>query len=140
MRGLSEATASESNCIAVRPCGMEAVSEPQHRTKVNLSAGSLAWVSVPVIMTPSIRSWPGSSRGGSGGTLLNLTPGDLYRSNTVHGRLNLLASVRWIGHYVCPRNQTTLANRPSAYAFLKTVSGVTRENHTFWQMDLFGDA
>lgn len=59
---------------------MEAVSEPQHRTKVNLSAGCLAWVSVPSNMTPGIRSLPGSSRGGSGGTLLNLTPRDLHRS------------------------------------------------------------
>lgn len=60
---------------------MEAVSEPQHRTKVNLSAGCLAWVSVPSNMTPDIRSVPGSSRGGSGGTLLNLTPRDLHRSD-----------------------------------------------------------
>ena len=70
---------------------MEAVSEPQHRTKVNLSAGCLAWVSVPLNMTPSIRSLPGSSRGGSGGTLLNLTPGDLYRSDSTNclvGRAN----------------------------------------------------
>lgn len=60
---------------------MEAVSKPQHRTKVNLSVGFLAWVNVPSNMTPSIRSWPGSNRGGSGGTLLNLTPRDLHRSD-----------------------------------------------------------
>lgn len=61
---------------------MEAVSEPQHRTKVNLCAGSLAWVSVPADTTPSIRPWPGSNRGGRGGTLLNLTPRDLHRSGS----------------------------------------------------------
>jgi len=59
---------------------MEAVSEPQHRTKVNLIAGCLAWVSAPAVTTPDIRPWPGSNRGGSGGTLLNLTPRDLHRS------------------------------------------------------------
>ena len=90
LRSLSEATASESNCMnerlgiavsyAVRPCGMEAVSELQHRTKVNLSAGLLAWVSTPLCTTPNIRSWPGSIRGGRGRTLLNLTPRDLDRS------------------------------------------------------------
>lgn len=62
---------------------MEAVSEPQHRTKVNVGAGCLAWVSVPGNMMPSIRSWPGSIRGGSGGTLLNLTPRDLHRSDAM---------------------------------------------------------
>ena len=66
---------------------MEAVSESQHRTKVNLSAGCLAWVSVPSNMTPDIRSLPGSSRGGSGETLLNLTPRDLHRSERF-GRAN----------------------------------------------------
>ena len=59
---------------------MEAVSEPQHRTKVNLSAGCLAWVSARLSTMPSIRSWPFSIRGGSGGTLLILTPRDLDRS------------------------------------------------------------
>jgi hypothetical protein len=81
---------SESNCMnelpnkvvsyAARPCGMEAVNELQHQTQVNLIAGLLAWVSVPSNTTPNIRSRPGSSRGGSGSTLLNLTPRDLYRS------------------------------------------------------------
>ncbi|MCA9193882.1 MAG: hypothetical protein KDB03_19055, partial [Planctomycetales bacterium] len=65
---------------AVRPCGMEAVSELQHRTQVNLSAGLLAWASAPLCTTPGIRSWPGSIRGGRGSTLLNLTPRDLFRS------------------------------------------------------------
>jgi hypothetical protein len=59
---------------------MEAVSEPQHRTRVNLSAGCLAWVSVPTNTTPDIRSLRGSIRGGSGVTLLNLTPRDLHQS------------------------------------------------------------
>ena len=59
---------------------MEARSEPQHRTKVNLQAGCLVWVSGPVSATPNIRSWPGGSGGGSGGTSLCLTPGDLDRS------------------------------------------------------------
>ena len=59
---------------------MEAVSEPQHRTKVNLSAGCLAWVSARLSTTPDIRSRPGSNRGGGGGTLLILTPRDLDRS------------------------------------------------------------
>ena len=51
MRGLSEATASRrqlheteagdmtSDVFAVRPCGMEALDVPQHRTQVNPSAG-----------------------------------------------------------------------------------------------------
>jgi hypothetical protein len=66
--------------FAVRSCEMEARSVPQHRTKVNLQAGLLAWVSGPVSVTPNIRSWPGGSGGGSGGTSLCLTPGDLERS------------------------------------------------------------
>jgi hypothetical protein len=66
--------------FAVRSCEMEACSEPQHRTKVNLQAGLLAWASGPLSVTPNIRSWPGGSGGGSGGTSLCLTPGDLDRS------------------------------------------------------------
>ncbi len=81
LRGLSEATASEGNCMNVRTCGMEAVNEPQHRTKVNLQAGWLTWVSVPRYVTPGIRSRSIGSGGGSGGTSLRLTPGDLERSN-----------------------------------------------------------
>jgi len=80
LRGLSEATASESNCMNVRTCGMEAVSEPQHRTKVNLQAGRLVWASGPSTVMPNIRSWPDGSGGGRGGTSLCLTPGDLDRS------------------------------------------------------------
>ncbi len=62
---------------------MEAVSESQHRTKVNLFAGCLAWVSGPPTTTPGIRSLPGSIRGGSGGALLNITPRDLHRSDLI---------------------------------------------------------
>lgn len=64
---------------------MEARSEPQHRTKVNLQAGCLVWVSGPASVTPNIRSWPGGSGGGSGGTSLCLTPGDLDRSERCDG-------------------------------------------------------
>ena len=76
---------------AVRPCEMEARSVPQHRTKVNLQAGLPARVSGPSTVTPNIRSWPGSNGGGSGGTSLCLTPGDLDRSIVcpmTDGRLN----------------------------------------------------
>ncbi len=59
---------------------MEARSELQHRTKVNLHAGLLAWVSGPSSATPYIRLWPGGIGDGSGGTSLHLTPGDLERS------------------------------------------------------------
>ena len=61
---------------------MEARSESQHRTKVNLQAGCLFWVSVPSNVTPDIRSGTGSSEGGSGETFLNLTPRDLSESAT----------------------------------------------------------
>jgi len=64
---------------------MEARSEPQHRTKVNLQAGLLVWVSGPSSVTPNIRSWPGGSGGGSGGTSLCLTPGELDRSERCDG-------------------------------------------------------
>jgi hypothetical protein len=63
-----------------RACGMEAGSRSQHRTTVNPQAGFRAWASVPANTTPNIRPWPGSSEGGGGETLLNLTPGDLLRS------------------------------------------------------------
>ena len=65
---------------------MEALSEPQYRTQVNLCTGSLGWVSVPCITTPNIRSFPGSSGGESGGTYLNLTPRDLLRSGVLLAR------------------------------------------------------
>ena len=60
---------------------MEARSVPQHRTKVNLQAGLLARVSGQRTVMPNIRSWPGSSGGGSGGKSLYLTLGDLGRSS-----------------------------------------------------------
>ena len=66
--------------FAVRSCEMEARSELQHRTKVNLQAGILIWASGPSSVTPDIRLWSGCSGGGSGRTSLRLTPGDLERS------------------------------------------------------------
>ena len=59
---------------------MEAGGEPQHRTQVNPCAGSWTWVSAPGSTTPGIRPWSTSIGGGGGGTLLDLTPGDLSRS------------------------------------------------------------
>ena len=59
---------------------MEAVDEPQHRTKVKPRKAGLTWASVPGIATPDIQSWQDGSEDGSGGTLLNLTPGDLLGS------------------------------------------------------------
>lgn len=76
----TEAVVASRTRFVVRSCEMEARSVPQHRTKVNLQAGLLAWVSGLVSVTPNIRSWPGGSGGGSGGTSLCLTPGDLERS------------------------------------------------------------
>lgn len=64
---------------------MEARSEPQHRTKVNLQAGRLVWVSGPASVTPNIRSWPGGIGGGGGGTSLCFTPGDLDGSERCDG-------------------------------------------------------
>jgi len=77
---LARVTDVAESCIAVRSCEMEARSEPQHRTKVNLQAGMLTWASGPSSVTPDIRSWSGCNGGGSGGTSLCLTPGDLARS------------------------------------------------------------
>ena len=65
--------------FAVRSCEMEACSELQHRTKVNLQVGMLTWASGPSSVTPHIRSWSGCNGGGSGGISLCLTPGDLDR-------------------------------------------------------------
>jgi hypothetical protein len=59
---------------------MEAGSVSQHRTQVNPQAGFLAWASVPPSTTPDIRPRSGSSAGGGGEKLLNLTPGDLFGS------------------------------------------------------------
>lgn len=67
---------------AVRPCEMEACSESQHRTSVNLRAGCLTWASELVRATPHIRSGSSSSEGGSGETFLSLTPRDLQRSHS----------------------------------------------------------
>ena len=74
------ATEVAEDGFAVRSCEMEACSEPQHRTKVNLQAGMLTWASGPSSVTPYIRSWSVCSGGGSGGISLRLTPGDLERS------------------------------------------------------------
>ena len=74
------ARSSLSRRYAARPCEMVARSESQHRTKVNLQAGYLPWVSVRGYATPDIQSWAGSSEGGSGETFLNLTPRDLSGS------------------------------------------------------------
>ncbi len=46
---------------------MEAASEPQHRTKVNSSAGRLVGVSVPGNATPDIQSRQDGIRSGGGG-------------------------------------------------------------------------
>ena len=67
--------------FAVRSCGMEARSVSQHRMKMNLPAGWLAWVSTRGCVMPDIRSRVASSEGGSGETFLNLTPRDLDRSS-----------------------------------------------------------
>jgi hypothetical protein len=56
---------------------MEAVDEPQHRTKVKPRKAGLTRVSVPAIATPSIQSWQDGIEDGGGGALLILTPGDL---------------------------------------------------------------
>ena len=65
---------------SVRRCGMEAGIEPQHRTKVNSSAGRLVGVSVRRNATPDIQSRQDGSRSGGGGKSCVLTPGDLLRS------------------------------------------------------------
>ena len=74
------------NGFAVRSCEMEARSEPEHRTKVNLQAGMLTWVSGLGSVTPNIRLWSGCSGGGSVGTSLCLTPGDLDGSKRCDNR------------------------------------------------------
>lgn len=64
----------------VRGCGMEAGSEPQHRTGVNSGAGRLVWVSVPSNVTPDIQSRQDGTRSGGGGKSCVLTLGDLLGS------------------------------------------------------------
>jgi hypothetical protein len=66
-----------------RSCGMEALDEPQHRTKVKLRKAIEVWVNVPSNVTPSIQSRPGGTGDGGGGTLRVLTQGDLPRSRMV---------------------------------------------------------
>ncbi len=52
--------------FAVRSCEMEACSEPQHRSKVNLQAGLPVWASGLPSVTPDIRSWSGGEAGAAG--------------------------------------------------------------------------
>lgn len=59
---------------------MEACSEPQHRTEVNLCAGQPVRVSVPSNATPNIQSGQDGSGGGGGGKSCGLTLGDLQGS------------------------------------------------------------
>ena len=66
--------------LPARECGMEAVGEPQHRTKVKPRKAGLTWVSVPCIATPDFQRWQDGSEDGGGGTWFILTPGDLPES------------------------------------------------------------
>ncbi len=59
---------------------MEAGIEPQHRTKVNSSAGRLVWVSVQRNVTPYFQLRQDGIRSGGGGKSCVLTPGDLLGS------------------------------------------------------------
>ena len=52
---------------------MEALGEPQHRTKVKLRKAFEVWVSVPSNVTPDIQSRPRGTGDGGGGTLCVLT-------------------------------------------------------------------
>lgn len=65
---------------SARSCGMEALDEPQHRTKVKLRKAFGVWVSVPANATPDIQTRPRGIGDGRGGTLCVLTQGDLYES------------------------------------------------------------
>jgi hypothetical protein len=71
--------------FAVRPCGMEAEGEPQHRTRVNPRKAGLTWVSVPGTATPDIQPWQDGIEDGGGGTSFVLTQGGLCRSATAVG-------------------------------------------------------
>ena len=66
--------------FAVRPCGMEAEGEPQHRTRVNPRKAGLTWVSVPGTATPNIQPWQDGIEDGGGGTSFVLTQGGLCGS------------------------------------------------------------
>jgi len=66
--------------VPARGCGMEARSEPQHRTRVNSGAGRPVWVSVPRNATPDIQSRQDGIGSGSGGKSCGLTLGGLHQS------------------------------------------------------------
>lgn len=59
---------------------MEALDEPQHRTKVKFRKAFDAWVNVRANVTPDIQSRHQGIGDGSGGTLCDLTQGDLHGS------------------------------------------------------------
>lgn len=63
---------------------MEALDEPQHRTKVKLRKAFDAWVNALSSVTPDFQSWHRGIGDGCGGTLCALTRGDLHES--VRGR------------------------------------------------------
>lgn len=72
---------SYSSSVPARGCGMEAASEPQHRTRVNSGAGRSVWVSMHRNATPDIQRRQDGSRSGGGGKEHRLTPGDLSGSS-----------------------------------------------------------
>ena len=72
---------------------MEALDEPQHRTKVKPRKAVLVWVSVPTNVTPNIQPRQDGIEDGSGGTSLTLTQGDLRGSAKAVGRKE--ASDNW---------------------------------------------
>ncbi len=89
---------------SVRSCGMEALDEPQHRTKVKLRKAFEVWVSVPSYVTPDIQSRPRGSGDGRSGTLRVLTQGELPGSRTVwrvERRRRLERDVRDRGDKAC---------------------------------------
>lgn len=59
---------------------MEAASELQHRTKVNVGTGRPVWVSVRSNATPDIQSRQDGRRRGGGRKICDLTLGDLHGS------------------------------------------------------------
>jgi hypothetical protein len=59
---------------------MEAGSELQHRTRVNVRKGRSVWVSEHLIVTPDIQSRQNGSRRGRGRKVYGFTLGDLPRS------------------------------------------------------------